>query len=152
MGARTTQAAALSHLCDLLQARPGLAEVAVVSGEFPLGFHGDSDVIELWGTVAEPQQFMSLGGRSTDEIYQLHGGVYCWRQGADEGAVRASRDAAAAVVDELLLALRADPSLAGAVRVTGWANTGFVQGFDENGRFTLVEFYLRCEARLGPGA
>ena len=150
-GSATTQAAALTALCDLLVARPGLADAVVVSAQFPIGFHGDKDVIELWATEGQPQEFRSLGGRTSDEIYAIHAVAYAWSAGADEATVRDARGKVERLIDEVYAVLRASPALGGAVRVTGYQNAGFDQGFDDTGRFCVCEFRVRCEARLGLG-
>jgi len=154
MSSATTQDTAITNLADQLAARPGLADAAVASAQYPLGYHGNKDVIELWQTEME-HDWALLGGRSTEEQYRIHGAIYAFRPGASESVVRTARAGAAAILDELLAYLRADPQLRDypanatpAVRVARLERCTIDQGFDDTGRYCLIEFWIKCEARL----
>lgn len=149
MASATTQHTALTNLAVQLAARSHMTtnNVAVCSGPHPLGFHGAQSSIELWATEVD-EDWALIGGRSTEEVYTIHGGITAWSAGASEAAIMAARDTAVDIYQELQAQLRTDPALNSAVRVARIARATIDQWFDDTGRLCQVEFWIRCEQRL----
>lgn len=152
MATATTQGDALSNLADLLAARAAidgnaLEGVAVRSAAALRADASTREAIELWDTEAD-EDWRVLGNRRRAEKYRLHGGIYAIKAGNSETVIRAVRDRALAILNELKDTVSDDPTLDGAVRVAALVRSRIEQDFTDAGRWCLIEFWVECEAHL----
>ncbi len=152
MSTATSQGAALDALANLLQARAdtdgnALAGVAVRSAAALRADAATREAIELWDTEAD-EDWRVLGNRRRGEKYRLHGSAYALKAGTGEATIRAVRDRAVAILDELKDVLADDPTLGGAVRVAALVRSRIDQDFNDSGRWCLIEFWVECEQHL----
>lgn len=140
----------LDALKTRLEARAGLANVTIATGplgdETPLeaivffSINGDQD----WAQIGKA----ALGAGSRRDTYTVEGAIWIAKPGAGELVIKQTRDRAAAVLGELENELRADPSVAGAVRTCQLTGVAMEQGMDDQGRWCQVSFQLGAMARI----
>lgn len=129
-----------------LDARPGLSGVLVRTGMLP--DQNGKDSLEIHSVDAR-NEFVALGNRRIDEDYTITGSIWTHRRGIDdETAIKAARDAAFAVYDELLECLRDDPRIDGNVRQSIGGGYQFVQGFDSEKRTARIEFDITIQNEI----
>lgn len=146
MAVNASVPAVIDDLKTKLEARPGLADVLVRTGLLP-DQHG-KDSLEIHSVDAR-HEFRVLGNRRIDEDYTITGSIWTHRRGVDsETAIKAARDAAFAVYDELLECLRDDPRIDGNVRQSIAGGYQFVQGYDSEKRKARLEFEITIQNEI----
>src|SRR5690348_3817078 len=137
----------LSTLCDKLTARPGLAGVNVSSG--PLTNEtGGSEAIEF-GEVLNTIDWYALGRKARKETYTVSGWIFKVEYGGSEAVIRATRDRAFAILDEVNDCLVTDPTVNGVVTTCGITNVTLSQvitGKNTNARGAAINFTVTVEA------
>lgn len=141
--ATSTIPALKAGLLSLLSARAGLSGVQVVYGA-PLPNPG-REFISLGGTEGE-QQTAALGRLRREEEYRLTIYASVLREGLDQ---QACTERAFELVEEIEDAVRADPTIGGAVR-TALVDGPFTleEGATDAHRTALVTIALLCTARI----
>lgn len=152
MSYATSQGSALTNLATALETRAAidgnaLEGVAVRSAPALRADASTREAIELWETEAD-EDWRLLGTRRREEKYRIHGGIYAIRQGNTEAVIRAVRDRAIAIYDELRDTLADDIDLAGAVRTSALVRGQVRQDFTDTGRWCLIEFWIECTQHL----
>lgn len=112
---------------------------------------GDPDILESiqFGGVPEDQAWKSLGGLRRQENYPIEGSILILRRGAGEDKAKESRDRAYALLSELEIVLRANPTLdLGARTDVQLASALLFQGWQENGRLAAIDFTILVKAEL----
>lgn len=149
MSVVSTIPACLDALVTRLQARPGLAGVEVTSG--PLGIDDTAAESIQFDNVEADQDWASAIRRSRDETYTIRGFLWIVQPGADEPAIKAARDRAFELFDELALALHEDPTLGGVVRTAQVRRPRLDQGiWGDGSRAARIQFAIEVSARLTP--
>lgn len=146
----TTQFTYLDTLQARLAARPGLADVHVVSGVIDPDRAAKPDVLMLFGSEGDIA-FAALGNRRHEEDYEAAGQIVVMRAGAGEDAIRAVRARARAILTELERALREDHTLGGLVVWQRVARVEIDQGYSDRGRLCVVTFRVAAKATLPRG-
>lgn len=152
MTTATSQGDALTNLATALATRAATdgnaLEGVTVRSAAALRANGPTrEAIELWETEAD-EEWRTLGNRRRAEKYRIHGGAFAVKAGADEATIRAVRDRAVAILDELKDLLADDVTLGGAVRVAALVRSQIKQDFTDGGRWCLIEFWIECEQHL----
>lgn len=152
MSTATTQGDAMTNLATLMATRAAtggnaIEGVAVRSGAALRTDAATREALELWETEAD-EDWRVLGARRRAERFRIHGGIYAIRAGSSETVIRAARDRAVAILDELKDCLSDDPTIDGAVRVAALVRNRVDQSFSDQGRWCLIEFWVECESHL----
>jgi len=150
MATTSTIPAAIARLVALFKARPGLAGVDVHDG--PPMQAGSGDYICVGHDPADPltaveggQTPASLGNRAREEVYAVLCSLATASGDTDMGA---RRTRAMALFAEVEAAVRADVTLAGAVRTAQVGDYTLVQEQSRNGSAAGLRFRITCAARL----
>lgn len=112
---------------------------------------GDPDIPESiqFGGVAEDQEWRALGGQRVGENYPLDGSVIVLRRGAGEEKAKEARDRAYAIMAELAIVLRDNPTLGIGPRTDVRLATALLfQGWQDNGRVAAIDFTIAVKAEL----
>lgn len=112
---------------------------------------GDPDIPESiqFGGVSEDQQWQALGGQRVAENYPLEGSIIVLRRGAGEDKAKESRDRVYAILAELAIVLRENPTLGiGARSDVRLATALLGQGWQENGRIAVIDFTIAVKTEL----
>ncbi|HVB38576.1 MAG TPA: hypothetical protein VND92_08555 [Vicinamibacterales bacterium] len=137
----------LDELRVQLIARPGLSGVGVFTGW--VGEDGGDESIQFQ-TVHVTATWAGMGRRSITEDYDLEGFVWVVRKpGAGETVIKAARDRAEAIWNELLEQIQTDPHIGGLLLMPKSIDRDEDYGIDGNGnRVARVSFKLAFEARI----
>ena len=145
----TTIPAAISGFLSQCQAAVP-AGTGVYDGIVRVG-QSTASFVAVTGWVSDeraPATFGATPGFFTlEEHYEIQGFIRCL-EGSEDQTV--SRGQAFAVWDAIEQAVRADPTLGGAVRVSWLRRQEGIQGANEGarGNGTQITFELHCEARI----
>lgn len=143
----TTQFTYLDTLQARLAARPGLADVHVVSGVIDPDRAAKPDVLMLFGTEME-QSFGAQGNRRMEEVYDVVGQIIVMRAGAGEERIVATRERAKAILAEVETEVREDVQLGGLVRQHWISRVELDQGYSDKARSCFVTFRITAKATL----
>lgn len=136
----------MDTLRTTLQARPALADVVVMTG--PIHDSRGKDSLELIGIEAD-NNWGALGNKRIDEDYILTAVIWGYSRGPDdESAIKAARDAAFVIFDELLQVIRADPRLDATVRQSIPASYELEQGWTSEHRVARIDVEIHVTNQL----
>lgn len=147
--------AAVDALLAILQARPALADVAIVDGPPAVNLTQLRRIHIGWAPNAESavalqQAFNGAGARTRDEVFQISG--YAEARAGDKD-MKSRRDEVFALVGEIETALRASneaptaPTLNGTVLWAGLTAGDLFQAQSE-GSIAGLAFTVTCQARI----
>lgn len=136
----------LDNLKTLLEARPALIDVVVRTG--PVGDTRGKSSLEFT-EIEQTHNWGALGGRRIDEEYYINGVIWCYARGVDqEEAIKAVRDNAFAIFDEMLQQIRSDPKVNGTVVQSIPESYTLSQGYTSEQRVASLEFRVRVTNHL----
>ena len=136
----------MDKLRETLQARPKLSDVLIVTG--PIHDSRGKDSLELIGVEAD-NTWGALGNKRIDESYILTAVIWGYSRGTDdERAIKASRDAAFVIFDELLQVIREDPNLGNTVRQAIPAKYELEQGWTSEQRVARLDVEIHVTNQL----
>lgn len=153
----STVPAVLDTLKALLEARKAEPDSALAAADgrpavtITTAPSGDPDILESiqFDGVPEDQAWKSLGGMRRQETYPIGGGILILKRGAGEEVAKAARDRAYAILAEMEIVLRANPTLGlGARTDVQLASALLFQGWQENGRLAAIDFTILVKAEL----
>lgn len=160
MGSVSTVAAFLDALRAALIVRAGLAGVNVYSGPVSLEDMGEESII-LGAPGAIEGEYKYIVGTPqdrVDESYTIPGGIWIVKTGGGETRIKAARDRALALLEEIHDQLagytsRVDRAAAlGADRafITGWEMEQFIGPEGEKARDCRIKFTITCNGSFTP--
>ena len=136
----------MDTLRAMLQARPKLYDVVVVTG--PIHDSRGKDSLELIG-IESDNTWGALGNKRIDEDYILTAVIWGYARGADEEtAIKAARDAAFLIFDELLQVIRETPHLDNTVRQSLPAKYELEQGWTSEQRVARIDIEINVTNQL----
>lgn len=136
----------IPNLVALLDARPGLAGVQITPAPVDLS-ETEPESIQIDNT--EPtREWAALGRQAREEEFYLGFTVSVVVAGGDRAAMLAALLRVYALLAEIEVALRADPSVGGAVHVAHVARTALTQIPTPEGRMAILECEIKADKRL----
>lgn len=157
MGAVSTCPAFLDALCDALVAREGLVGVNVYTAPVDHLALGQECIVFAVEAQTADYEFPTVPMRETFEEYQIEGRTWVLKHGAGEDAIRAARDRAFEILEQVhdyLDSLTSTPATQTALgvddaRIVGWN----MEQFPGDGyRDCRLAFNIRVRARFTPSA
>lgn len=140
----TTAPATKRALITILNARAGLSGVQVAYGYLNDSAQLQDENINV-GKVRFNQEWGALGNRRREESYRVELIIVVKREGDDQ---QGTEERMWAVLAEVEQALRADPTLGGAVRVSELTEGDQDNWPDSEGWFSQVTAQITCQASL----
>lgn len=137
--------AVLDDLAARLPLRLGLSDVKVFTS--PQGDNTPDEAIVFIGVDGD-QEFAALGRDKRNERYDINGGIWIQKPGADEETAVAARNRAYAILGELENELRAVPTLNGIVITIELKGHDLNQGATQKDRRVALDFRLHVFARI----
>lgn len=136
----------LDNLQTQLLARPGLTGVDIYTGL--VGDNLGKDSIQLLTIPTHTANWGLIGQRRIEEDYSIDGIITGHSRLKGEDGIKAARDRAYAIFDELLEQLRSDPTANGAVRLSSVSGAPLDQGYTTEWRVARIDVQITVSAWL----
>jgi len=156
MGAVTTVGAFLDAFCTKLVTRGGLAGVHVFTGPVDDISIGEEAIVFAVDETSAEFSYRTLPHIEVFEEYDVEGRIWVVKPGAGEAAIKATRDRALAIFEQVVDELATDNTSTAATvtalavddaRVTGWELTQVVI---DGGRDCRLAFTVSVKAKFTP--
>jgi hypothetical protein len=128
-----------------MQARPGMAGVGVFTAHPGDELPAEALVVDR---VTTEQSWAALGRLKREEQFTAFVVCHVAKAGAGEDVAAQARARAYALTGELADALRADPGVAGTVRVAAYVRDELRQGTGNGTRWAQVEVQVEAQQRI----
>jgi len=156
MGSVTTVGTFLDTLRTKLLARPGMAGVAVYTGPVDELSIGEEAIVFAVEEMSATFTYRTLPKIEVFETYPVEGRIWIVKPGAGETVIKATRDRALALLEQVVDELATDNTSTAATvsalgindaRITSWSLT---QVAIDGGRDCRLAFTIDCEATVTP--
>lgn len=144
----TTQNTVITGVVDALIALQAttLADVYVSSGPLELSV-APGDQVAVLNIEDGTESWYGLGNMRRSESYTVDMACVTFAPGADETAIRASRDRAYAIHDIVTGYIRHNPHISG-VTIKQLSGTNLTQGYEAQTRWTRLDWGVRVTAQI----
>lgn len=150
MGAVSTVPAFLDAMVTALKLRAGLSGVQVFTAATDALSEGEEAIVFGVEGIQSDANYPTMPMVRADEVYEVTGRVWIVKHGSGEAVIKAARDRAFAILDEVATEMATNDTMTGTVRDCRIVNWSIDQAPAPKVRDVRLAFAVRVSASFDP--